>query len=108
MKKICPKRYSKHEFLNYLEKHKVAENIVEDFKSLPEEIVRSGDTFRLDINLTWYPENETHYDFEMNYYSEDTVEYLFNSKIFTNIVSSINYLLCELTNNNYIKGECEG
>ena len=108
MRKTYPKRYTKHEFIKYLEKHKVGENIATDFKSLPEEIVRSGDTFRLDINSTWYPENETHYDFEMNYYSEDTVEYLFNSKIFTNIISSINYLLCELINNNYIKdGECD-
>mgnify|MGYP006307111661 CR=1 FL=1 len=108
MKKICPKKYSKQEFLKYLEKNKVSETIVEDFKSLPEEIIRSGDTFKLDINTTWYPEDETHYDFEMNYYSEETIEYLFNSKIFGNIANCINYLICELINNNFIKeGECD-
>jgi len=103
MKKIYPKRYNKKEFLNYLKKNKVGEKIIDDFNSLPESITRSGDMFKLDITLTWYPENETHYDFEMNYYCEDTIEYMFNSKIFHNIVYCINYIMCELINNNYIK-----
>ena len=103
MKKIYPKRYDKNEFLTYLKKHKVGEKTINDFEELPESIIRSGDTFKLDITLTWYPEAETHYNFEMNYYSEDTIEYLFNSKVFGNVEFSINYLLCELINNNYIR-----
>jgi hypothetical protein len=109
MKKIYPKRYDKNEFLKYLKKYKVSDKIINDFISLPESVVRSGDTFKLDITLTWYPEAETHYNFEMNYYSEDTIEYLFNSKVFGNVEFCINYLLCELINGNYLKyGECDG
>lgn len=103
MRIIYPKKYDKKDFLKYLKKNKVGEKIINDFEALPDEIVRSGDTFKLDITLTWYPENETHYEFEMNYYSEDTIEYLFNSKVFGNVEMSINYLLCELINGNYIK-----
>lgn len=105
MKKIYPKRFDKSEFLAYLKKNKVAEKTINDFEELPESIIRSGDTFKLDVTLTWYPDAETHYEFEINYYSEDTIEYLFNSKVFGNVEYSINYLLCELINNNYIRGE---
>jgi hypothetical protein len=109
MKKIYPKRYNKEEFLDYLKKNKVSKKITNDFDSLPESITRSGDTFKLDITLTWYPEAETRYEFEINYYSEDTIEYLFNSKVFGNIQFCINYLMCELINGNYLKnGECDG
>jgi len=102
---IYPKKYSKEEFLKYLKKNKVSTEIINKFTELPENVVRTGTTFKLDVNTTWYNEDDTHYNFELNYYSEDVVEYLFNLKVFTNIEISINYLLCELINNGYMKNQ---
>jgi hypothetical protein len=97
-----PKKYSKEKFLIFLEKYNVSDEIVEKFLELPEEIQRSGSTFKLDVNVTWYDGGNTYYEFELNYYSEELIEYLFSSKVFKNIGISINNLLCELINAKYI------
>jgi len=100
---IYPQKYTKEDFLVYLEKINAKDIIITKFLELPELIVRSGNTFKLDITTVWYDEDETYYNFELNYYSEELVEYLFNSKVFRDVESSINYLLCELMSKNYIK-----
>jgi len=105
---VYPKKYNKKDFLIYLTKIKVKEEIITNFEHLPETLTHSGNTFKLDINSIWYGKGETHYTFELNYYSEDLIEYLFSSKVFNDIEVSINYLYCELINGKYINdGECE-
>jgi len=104
---IYPKNYNKEEFLKFLEKHNVSDAIISKFVELPETVEHSGCTFKLDINSIWYSVGNTFYNFELNYYSDELVEYLFSSKVFGDVELSINYLLCELINNNYIKfGDC--
>ena len=99
---------NKDEFLKYLKKNRVSEEIISKFVMLPETVERDKVDFKLQIVRTYISVSPTSYNFELNYYSEDLVEYLFNSKVFTNVEISINYLLCELTNNGYIKEEeCE-
>lgn len=98
-----PKKYTKEEFLKFLEKNNVNDEIILKFVKLPETIERSGDTFQLDINSTWYSKDKSHYEFELNYYSEHLVEFLFSSKVFTDIEFSINFLQCELVSKKYIK-----
>jgi len=107
--KTYPKKYTKEEFLAFLEKNNVNDNIISKFAQLPEIIKHSGSTFDLDITSIWYAKDETYYTFELNYYSEELIEYLFNSKVFTDIGLSINYLMCELNDKNFIKiaGECK-
>ena len=100
---VYPKKYKKEEFLKFLDKNNVSNKIINTFVELPESVERSGSTFKLDINSTWYSDEDTYYNFELNYYSEELVEYLFSSKVFSDIEISINYLLCELINNNFIK-----
>jgi hypothetical protein len=100
---IYPKKYDKKEFLKYLKRNKVSTEIISKFAELPERVERTGTTFKLDVNTTWYTDGNTHYTFELNYYSDDVVEYLFNLKVFNDVEVSINYLFCELINNNYIK-----
>jgi hypothetical protein len=56
----------------------------------------------LEVNVIWYGDGNTHYEFELNYYSEDLIEYLFSSKVFKNIKLSINNIICELFKANYI------
>jgi len=89
-------KYDKKEFINFLKKNKVKQIIINKFIELPETILHSGHTFKLEINVTWYSIGETHYSFESNYYCEDLIEYLFSFKVFTDVEVSINNLLCEL------------
>jgi len=102
-----PSEYNKKDFLNFLKKNNVSDVIIAKFVELPETVERSGDTFKLSINLTWYSIGNTFYNFELNYYSNDLVEYLFSSKIFTDIEVSINYLTCELLEKGYMSKEKE-
>lgn len=99
-----PKRYNKEEFLKFLEKNNVNDDIISKFTQLPEAVKRSGNEFELDVNVTWYNTGDTFYNFELNYYSDELVEYLFNSKVFNHIELSINYLMCELMSKKIIKG----
>ena len=100
---VYPKKYSKEEFLVFLEKNNVKDTIITKFVELPKTVQRSGSVFELDINSTWYSEGDTHHNFELNYYSEELVEYLFTSKVFNDIEVSINYLTCELFSKKFIK-----
>lgn len=100
--KVHPRKYTKEGFLKFLEKNNVNDEIILKFVELPETIERSGDTFQLDINSTWYSKGKTYYKFELNYYSDDLVEYLFSSKVFTDVEININYLQCELVAKNLI------
>ena len=94
---------NKKGFLKYLKKIRANDKIITKFEELPEVVKRNGDEFELQVTHTFITTSPTGYDFEMNYYSEDLVEYLFNSKVFRDVELSINYLLCELINNNYLK-----
>lgn len=98
-----PKKYNKEEVLKFLIKTNANDDVISKFKQLPETIKRSGNEFKLDINITCHNVGNIYYSFELNYYSEKLVEYLLNSKVFTNIDVSINYLMCELKNRNIIK-----
>lgn len=91
-----PKKYDKESFNDFLKKRNVSETIINKFNELPELIERSGNTYKLDINVTWYNIGNTHYGFELNYYCEELIEYLFTLKVFPDIEVSINNLLCEL------------
>jgi len=103
---VYPKKYDKEEFIKFLEKNNVNDKIIAKFVELPETIKRNGNLFELDINVTWYSIGNTFYNFEINYYSKELIEYLFGSKVFSDVEKSINYLLCELMNSKLIDGNC--
>lgn len=94
---------NKNGFLKYLKKIRTNDKIINKFTELPEVVKRNGNEFKLQVIHSFISKTPTGYDFEMNYYSEDLVEYLFNCKVFSDVKLSINYLICELTDNNYIK-----
>ena len=99
--KIYPTTYTKQEFIKFLEKINASNNIINKFKELPETIKRAdGNIFSLYINSLWHSDGKTFYEFELNYYSEQLIEYLFGSKVFKDVEHSINYILCELKNAN--------
>ena len=103
---VYPSKYNKNEFVDFLKKCNVPSNVINDFNSLPIAIKYNKNTYKLDINCTWYSIGNTFYNFELNYYSEDIIEFLFPSKVYSNVELSINHLLSEINNNpNLIKIE---
>jgi len=102
---VYPKQYTREEFLKFLKKNNVGKKIINNFEKLPKIVKRNENEFELYINRTWYNIGNTHYSFELNYYSEELIEFLFYSKVFNDIEVSINFLLFELINNNILKKE---
>jgi len=100
---VYPRSYNKEQFIAYLKKNNVSKKIIEKFNELPEKLIHKGSTYKLNVYLTWYSSGNTHYTFELNYYSEELIEYLFNPKVFNDVERSINYLLCELINAKFVK-----
>jgi hypothetical protein len=103
--KTFPKKYDKKEFNKFLIKYNVSDTVINKFEELPEKIERSGNTYKLDINVIWYNVGITHYAFEINYYSEELIEYLFPLKVYGDIELSINNMLCEIAGINCMKGK---
>jgi len=105
---VYPSQYSKENFLErFLKKNNVSENIINKFVALPEKVDENEHEYDLYINVVFCSVGNTSYSFELNYYSEELVEYLFNSKVFNDIEVSINYLLCELIEKGYYDKEKE-
>jgi hypothetical protein len=100
---VYPKTYGKEDFLKFLKKNNVNDIIISKFVELPDEVVRNGNTYGLYISSIWYSGGGTHYSFELNYYCEETIEYLFSSKVFNDVEVSINNLTCELMGINCFK-----
>ena len=69
-----PKKYTKAEFIKFLEKNNVNDNIITKFVELPEVVERSGYKYGLYINSTWYNTGNTHYNFELKRYSINSSE----------------------------------
>ena len=92
--------YTKDSFMQFLIKNHVNDNIITKFAELPETIKRNDTNFNLNISAIWHSEGKTFYEFEINYYSNELIEYLFSSKIFTDVEHSINNMLCEIKNAN--------
>ncbi len=100
---IHPTIYTKEEFIKFLKKNNTDNNIINKFKELPEIIERmDGKIFYIYIHSLWHDVKKPYYEFELNYYSEELIEYLFSSKVFKDVEHSINYMICELKNINHL------
>ena len=99
--KVYPKEYTKSEFLKFMRKLGVDEDVISDFEIVPDIIKKNGSNFRLYISSRWYDVGNTHYEFELNYYSSKLMEYLFSLKVYNDIEISVNHLICELKKHNY-------
>lgn len=96
--RIYPRLYSKEDFIKFLVELNVNEKIIKKLEKLPETIIQNGHKYDLYINATWYNFGDKHFNYELNYYSKDLIEFLFNSKVFNDVELSINNLLCNLMN----------
>lgn len=97
-----PTLYNKESFEIFLINNNVDEKIIDKFNSLPDKLIRGGNIYDIYINSIWYSVGNTFYNFELNYYCEEKMEYLFSSKVFSDIEISINILLLELKKNNML------
>lgn len=93
-----PKRYTKEEFNNFLVDNNVNDDIIHKFGEIPEKIIKNNVEYVLYINVIWYSIGNTFYNFELNYYSEDKIEFLFEMKLLCNVEISINNLISKLEN----------
>lgn len=101
--KTHPKEYTKKNFIKFLNKNNINNNIAKRFNQLPETVYINDSNYDIYINVTWYPEDETRYKFELNYYSKTKIEFLFSYNIFKNIEHSITNLLADLVRTDLIK-----
>lgn len=95
---IFPNIYTKTEFLEQLTTNNINDNIIRKFNKLPEFIEINKNTYFIYINVTQYGTKNPTFNYELNYYSNDLIEFLFNSKVFNTVELSINNLLCDLMN----------
>lgn len=98
MIKILPRKYSKKDFISFLQQNNVNSIIIDKFKNLPDTLKRNGGEYNLYINTTWYNVGNPYYGYELNYYSDELIEFIFNSKMFNDVEVSINYIICEINN----------
>ena len=96
MIKILPRKYSKKEFIVFLQQNNVNVTIIDKFKNLPDTLKRNGGIFDMYISSTWYNVGNPYYSYELNYYSDELIEFMFNSKVFNDVELSINYMICEI------------
>lgn len=101
-KNIFPTQYDKDDFLSYLKKVKVNDEIILIFNKLPEELKKNDFKYTLYINKIWYNIDNTYYNFELNYYSYDLNEFLFSPKVFFDVETSITHLYTNLILNKLI------
>jgi hypothetical protein len=99
---VYPKNYTKKDFLKFLKKNNVKNSIITKFLELPDTININNNIFKINIDCIWYSIGDTYYTFELNYYSENLIEFFFKSRAYNDIEVSINFLMCELINNKFI------
>jgi len=91
-----PQKYTKEEFINVLKKSNINDNLINRIKKLPLTVTYNNIDYYLNIIILWNEQNKIFYGFEINYYSDKNMEFLFDYKVFYNIENNIDYIECEL------------
>lgn len=102
-----PKNYNTETFIEYLKDNHSETSLVERFKRLPATLIHNKIEHKLNIVKTYYIGDGSYYNFELNYYSDELLEFLFTYKIFQDVEDSIRHLECELQNGNFILHETD-
>lgn len=91
-----PKLFDKENFIEFLKNNGITNGVLNRIDRLPEVINHKKNKYFLNIVVSWHKEGNTYYEFELNYYSKENMEFLLTYKIFNNIENSLNFLECEL------------
>mgnify|MGYP006292889513 CR=1 FL=1 len=95
-----PTNYSKKDLVEFLNENGIRNGVIERIKNLPETLDVDDKKYDLNIIASWHSEGDTRYEFEMNYYSPDTMEFLFKYKIFNSVENCLNFIEHEMENLN--------
>lgn len=93
---IHPRNYNINEFKKFLEDNHVEEKIIKKFLELPELVTVGNNKYKIYLTSTRYNDGDIYYNYELNYYCESLMEFLFPLKVFGEVELSINTLLLEL------------
>ena len=96
------KQYKRKEFIKFMNKYGVEEETISKFVDVPEKIIENEYEFNLIITSRWYNIGKTYYEFELNYYSPELMEYMFSLKVYRDIEISVNHLVNELKKKSYL------
>lgn len=100
---VKQKNYKREEFIDFMKKYGVGDDVISNFVGVPETIIKNGDKYYLTITTKWYDIGKTYYEFELNYYSSKLMEYLFSLKIYYDVEVSVIHLVKELKKSGYLK-----
>ena len=101
-----PKNPDRETFIKHLNENNVSTELIERFRALPTTLTVGDSEYKLNVVMTYYSGGKTYYNYELNYYCKETLEFLLTYKIFSNIEISINYLECELLKRKLFETEC--
>ena len=104
---VNPEMLGKQDFIAYIEKIGIKNGLVDRVESLPDIIHVNDYDYKLNICTSWHREGVTYHEFEMNYYSEENMEFLLTYKIFKDIEISLTYLECELVRRGFLDADTE-
>ena len=97
-----PKTFQKQEFIGYLKDNGVVNGMIARLENLPDIIHVNNHDYVFNAITTWYDRGRTYHEFELNYYSEEDMEFLFTYKIFNDVEVSLNFLEGELEKKGFI------
>lgn len=87
---VYPNGHSKESFVEFLNKSNVSISIIEAFKSLPDKVTYRNAEYKLNIISTFFSVGNTFYNFGINYYSDEAMEFIFKYEIFNDVEKAIN------------------
>ena len=91
-----PKTFKKQELIRYLMDNGVVNGMLIRLENLPDILHVNNYDYVFNAITTWRERGHTYHEFELNYYSEENMEFLFTYKIFNDVEVSLNFLECEL------------
>lgn len=104
-----PKKYTIKTFIEFLSENNETIPLIERIEKLPPTLIHENIEYNLNIVKTYYVGDGSYFNYELNYYSNNSLEFLFTYKIFQEIEDSVHHLECELQNEKFIshKSNCQ-
>jgi hypothetical protein len=99
-----PTKHTKEGFIRFLKENGITNGVLERIEVLPD-IIHLDSDYKLNIVTTLQNKGTSYYEFELNYYSEEFMEFLLPYTIKDNVEVSVNILECELLKRDLIEIE---
>lgn len=97
-----PMKFNKQGFIRYLMDNGVVNGMLTRIENIPDIIHVDNYDYVFNSIATWRKKGHTYHEFELNYYSEENMEFLLTYKIFNDVEVSLNFLECELLRRGFL------